>query len=147
MQLSKNCKVIQVITPTAGAAGTTAIEGTVVDTQGYGGAMFITTFGAIVTGAATSLKVQQGTDATVTDAADLAGTSQTIADDDDGQVFVSDIKKPLERYLRLYVSRATQNATVASAEVILYDPVDAPTTMTSATVTCESFVSPAEGTA
>lgn len=146
MQLSKNVKIVQVITPTAGAAGTTAIEGTVIDTQGFTGALFIVTLGAIVTGAATSLKVQQGTDGTVSDAADLAGTSQTIADDADGKVLYVDVKKPTERYLRLYVSRATQNATIAAAEVILYGPSDAPTSHGS-TVSGESFVSPAEGTA
>lgn len=146
MQLSKNSKVVQVITPTAGAAGTTAINGTVIDTQGFRGAIIIVTMGAIVADAVTSLKVQQGTNSTVTDAADIAGTSQAIADDADEKVFYVDVKNPTERYLRLVVSRATQNATVASAIAVLYDPSDAPTTHGTG-VSGESFVSPAEGTA
>jgi len=146
MQLSKNSKLVLVVTPTAGAAGTDAINGTVIDTQGFRGVMFVVAMGAIVTGAATSIKVQQGTDSTVTDAADIAGTSQTIADTAGGKVFYSDIKNPAERYLRLVVSRATQNATVASAIAILYDPTDAPTTH-GAGVSGESLVGPAEGTA
>ena len=146
MQLSKNSKIVQIISPTEGAAGSTAINGTVVDTQGFRGVLVVATMGAITTGAATSLKVQQGTDGTMSDAADLAGTSQTIADDADGKVFYADVKNPAKRYVRLVVSRATQNAVVASAVAILYDPTDAPTTHGTG-VSGEAFVGPAEGTA
>jgi hypothetical protein len=146
-ELLKSVKVSQAITPTAGAAAATDIEGTVIDMAGFEGVLAIVTFGAIAANAVTGIKMQQGTDATVTDAADILGTSQTVADDDDGQIFCIDLFKPRERYVRLYVDRATQNAVVASAEYIQYGARTEPVTSASTTVNVESHIAPAEGTA
>lgn len=146
MNLSKNCKISSAVTPTAGAAGTTDIEGTILDMSGYEGVLVIVRMGAITSGAATSIKMQQDTDAAMGSAADLEGTSQTIADDDDGEIFYIDLYKPQERYVRLYVDRATQNAVVASAEYIQYEPKASPVTQPTGT-NGETHVSPAEGTA
>jgi hypothetical protein len=146
MQFSKNNKVLSAITPTAGAAGTTDIEGTVIDTQGFQGVAFLVRMGAMTTGAVTSIKAQQGAASDGSDAADLAGTAQAVAVADAGEVFIVDILRPTERYVRLYVDRDTANAVVASAEAILYGPSDAPVTQPTG-VNAEAFVSPAEGTA
>lgn len=146
-ELLKQVKVSQAITPTAGAAGQTAIEGTTLDMAGYEGVLMICTFGAITGGAVTSIKAQQDTASGMGTAADLLGTAQTVADDDDGQIFVIDVFKPRERYVRLYVSRGTQNAVVASAEYIQYGARTIPVTSASSTVNVESHVGPAEGTA
>lgn len=146
-QLLKNSKVTQAITPTAGAAGTTDIEGTTLDMSGFEGVLMIVTFGAITAGAVTAITAQQDTDSAMGTATNLAGTGQTVADDDDGQVFVIDLFKPRERYVRLHVDRATQNAVVASAEYIQYGARKAPVTSASTTVNVESHVAPAEGTA
>ncbi len=145
MQLSKNCSIVIEVTVTAGAAGSADIEGTVIDMEGFEGVMFIVMVGAVTSGAVTTIKAQQGTDATVTDAADLLGTSITIADTDDEKVKYLDIYKPLERYVRLYTDRATQNATI-TAVAIKYGARKLPTTH-GTNVAGESHCSPAEGTA
>lgn len=144
--LSKNVKISTAVTPTAGAAGTTDIEGTTLDMQGFEGVLMVVRMGAITGSAVTSIKAQQGALSNMTDAADLTGTGQTIADDDDDQTFYIDLYKPLERYVRLYVDRATQNAVVSSAEYIQYGARELPTSHGS-NVSGELHVSPAEGTA
>jgi hypothetical protein len=78
--------------------------------------------------------------------ADISGTSQTVADTADGTVLYIDISKPRLPNLRLYVSRATQNAVVASSEAIVYGNASEPTTQPTG-VTGESFVGAASGTA
>lgn len=146
MNLSKNVKISSAITPTAGAAGTTDIEGTALDMQGFEGVLMVCTFGAITTNAVTSIKAQQGAAAALGDAADLLGTAQTIADDDDGETFYIDLYQPEERYVRLYVDRATQNAVVANALYIQYGAREAPVTQGTG-VSGELHIGPAEGTA
>jgi len=144
MNFSKQIVTEIGVTPTAGAAGATAIEGASCDCQRAGGLQIEVAMGAIVSGAATSIKAQ-GCDDNAT-WADLEGTSQTIADDDDGKVFFIDIVRPLYRYHRLYVSRATQNATVAVALYHKYD-LGAKPQAQGTNVKGETHFSPATGTA
>lgn len=146
MNLSKNVKISTAVTPTAGAAAATDITGSILDMQGFEGVLVIVRMGAITAGAVTSIKVQQDTDSAGGTMADLEGTSQTIADTDDDKTFYIDLYKPAERYVRLYVDRATQNAVVASAEYIQYGARDMPTTH-GTDVSGETHVSVAEGTA
>lgn len=82
------------------------------------------------------------------DFTDLAGTSITVADDDDNQLVVVEVAKPRKRHLRRVVSRATQNSTidsiVASQNASGVEPVmhDATTVVGS-----EFHHAPAEGAA
>ena len=142
-ELIKRTKIVPCVTITAGAAGSSVIAGSTIDFADYEGALIIVQTGAIVSGAATSIKFQGG--ATTTPTTDIEGTSQTIADTDDDEVFYIDVKNPVHRYGRLYVTRGTQNATV-SAVAILYGSRSSPTTQASG-VTGESHVAPAAGTA
>lgn len=144
-QLSHDTKIVQAITVTAGAAGTSAINSTAIDMGGYGAVCFIVQFGAIVAGAATSIKAQQDTTAAMSTAQDLAGSNQTIADTDDDKVFYVDIREPSKDFLRLVVSRATQNAT-CSAIAVLYRARVKPVTHGTG-VAGETFIRPAEGAA
>lgn len=131
------------------ASGTADRTGAVVDTAGYEGVCFVVKFAAIATGGTNSIKARHGdvsNGSAITDAADIAGTSQTIADDDDNEVRYIDIKKPLKRYCTLYVDKDTTNACAESAIAILYGANSKPTTKAS-DVSGESFVSPASGTA
>ena len=146
MQLSKDIKISQAVTVTAGAAGTTDVTGAVLDMQGYDGVLMVVQMGAIVATAVTSIKAQQGQAANMSDAADLAGTGQAIADDDDEKTFYIDLVRPAERYVRLYVDRATANATL-TAVYIQYKGSKAPTPAHGSNVSGEAHVSPAEGTA
>jgi len=143
-QLSELAKIVPAITITAGAAGTsTPLNGATLDMAGYAGVMIVVTFGAIVSGAVTSFKVQQDTDSAFGTPVDLLGSGQTIADTADDTIFVSDLFKPTKRYVRVVVARATQNATLCAAYYV-YGGRTRPAVQT---VTIERFVSPAEGTA
>lgn len=133
----------------ASAAGQTAVNSDPVDMSGYDAALFFTTFGAITSGGAQSIKVQQSDDnAAADDYDDLEGTGITVAADDDGQTFGVQIIKPTKRYLRLVVSRATQDSVVGEIYALLMGGDVRPITSTVTDVaTFESHESPAEGTA
>jgi hypothetical protein len=147
--LSEEVKITQVVDQSEGAAGATDINGDGVDMNGFEGVMFVAIMGPITSGAVTSLKAQQDTASDFSDdAQDLAGTGITIADDDDEQVFVLDIWRPLDRYVRPVIERATQNATVQSVLAVQYGPRELPTEFAVADlINYEAHVSPAEGTA
>lgn len=133
----------------ASAAGQTAVNSDSVDMAGYDAVVFFTSFGAITTTGVQSIKVQSSSDDGDADAfADLAGTGVTVADDDDGQTFGVQIIRPVERYLRLVVSRATADAVVGEIYALLLGADVRPLTSTVTNVaTFESHTSPAAGTA
>ncbi len=131
-------------------AGTsTPLNSDIVDIAGYEGVRFIMGFGAIVSGAVTSVKVQQGAISSLSDAADLASSSVTIADTDDNKVCIIDVYRPNKRYLRLVTARATQNATLDFLAIEKYGPRKAPVTQDTTLVAAgiKILISPAEGTA
>lgn len=136
-------KPLPVITPTAGAAASTAINGSIIDTFGFGGVLFVILLGAIVSGAVTSFKLTQSDNSDMSSGEDVAGSNQAVADTEGSKAFYLDIRKPTKRYLRLIVSRGTQNATI-SAVALPYNAASQPVTQTAAG---ESFVSPVGGTA
>ena len=149
--LSKDVKIVRIKpdgSTYAVAAGAADITSEIVDTSGFDAVQFMVGFGAITSGAATSIKAQQDTDSAGGTMADIAGTSITVADTDDNKIAVSDIIRPGERYLRLKVLRATQNSVVDFALALLYGARNAPVTHDSTTViTPETHNTPAEGTA
>jgi len=145
MNLSKNVKITRV--SNAVAAGTTEIDGAVIDMQGFEGVQFAVSFGTITSGAVTSIKLQHGDAANLSDAADLAGTAMTVADTDDNKMFVIDCYRPLKRYVRCVVLRATQNAVVDGISATQYSARVKPCTNDSTTVaSTKTVVSPAAGT-
>lgn len=146
MDIGKTLKFIRV--ENGAAAGTTDLTSDFVDTQGYDGVLFITSFGTITAGAVTSVKAQQDTDSGGATAADLLGSAVTVADDDDNQVVVHDIYRPRERYVAIVVDRGTQNAVLDGIVAILYHGSKAPVTNDATTVVAlKTLVSVAEGTA
>ena len=147
VELSKAVKITQAITVTNGAAGTADINGVTLDMANFEGVLIAVRMGAITGGAVTSIKAQQGAASDLSDAADLAGTAQTIADTDDEKTFYIDLYKPRERYVRLVVDRGTANAVVSSADYIQYGPRSLPVASHGSNVSGETHISPAEGTA
>lgn len=135
------------VTAANGVAGTTAINGATLDTAGFNALEISVDFGAITSGAATSIKLQCGAASDLSDAADVAGTSQTVADTDDGKTFVIDAQQLPGRYARVVVSRATQNAVVTLAKYRLYQAKSLPVTQSSDIGGREKFVAPQYGTA
>lgn len=142
-----DCKVVIAVTTTNGAAGTSAITSAAVDTAGFSNCTFVVPLGPITAGAVTSLKVQQSSDDAVADTYDdIQGTNQTILDTDDDKVKYVDILRPGKRYLKLVISRATQNATVGSVVAILSGSRVRPVTQGS-NVAGEQWIGAPEGTA
>ena len=147
MSLKEKTKLI--LCKTNVAAGTTDItDSTVIDMQGYGGCRFIFAFGVLTAGAVTSVGVAGKDTNTPTEGVDdLAGSKGDVADDDDNKIIAVDIKNPLQRYLRPFVKRATQNAVLNSIVAELYDPIKMPTVADASLIGEEFHLSPAVGTA
>jgi hypothetical protein len=136
-------RVAQATTVTAGAAGTTAVNGATVDLSGVEEVMVIVPFGTITAGAVTSIRWQEGS--TTSPTTDVAGTSITVLDTEDDTTKVLRIVKPRSRYGRVVISRATQNAVVGAALYILTGRREQPTT-DGAGILGELHISPAPGT-
>lgn len=134
--LSKETKVTRV--SNAAAAATTDVTSSAIDMKNFEGCMFIVSMGAITAGAVTSAYVTQ-CDTSGGEYTELDGTSLTIADDDDNQVFLLDVKFPAERYLKCVVDRATQDAVVDGIVAIQYGAKVKPTTHDSTTVGDSGF--------
>lgn len=150
MNLTNKVKTIRAHAPVA-AGATNVTDSAVIDMQGYEGCRFIVGFGAIVSGAATSVKVQQATaktsDTALTSGADLEGTGVTVADTDDNTMVIIDVYQPRERYLQVHILRATQNATVDLVIAEQYGAKKLPITKDATVSSQEIHASPAEGTA
>ena len=141
MNLSNGVKITKV--KAASASGTTAVNSDVIDMQGFEGVLF---FVAVATAnAGNFIKAQQGTDGTVTDAADLEGSKVTTATD--GQVAWLDVYKPQERYVRVVATRGTASV-LGEIYALQYEsriqPID---NNVANLIIGELLVSPVEGTA
>jgi hypothetical protein len=145
MVLSERVKVTKVGNATA--AGTGAINSSAVDMAGYQSVMFIVVPGAIVGGATTSMNIAQDT-ASGGSFTDLLGTGITIADDDDNQLFITEVVQPSKRYVRLEIARAGQNSEFSAIIAIRSGGKQLPVVNgVTDTATIEVHLTPAEGAA
>ncbi len=146
--LTDRTKISILTTTTLGAAGTSAITSSALDMAGYDGVLFIVPLGTIVSGAVTSLKL---TDCTTTGGSynDVIGTNQTIADTDDDKVLYLDVQRPALQFLKLVVTRGTQNATIGGIFAIQYQKRTLPQAgiTQGSNVAGEQWTSPIDGTA
>ena len=144
MSFLKECKIVPV--ENSVAAGTATTVGEIVDTAGFQGACFIYKLGTVVDGAAATLKIYQGSDASVSDVAELSGASAAIAvaSSDSEQELVVDVIRPRERYLRPTIVTATQNVEIDWGVCILYNPDTVPVTQPATVDASTLVVSPAE---
>ena len=129
------------------ASGTADRTGATLDMKGFQEVDMIVQLGTVATGGANSIKAQCDSDSAFGSPQDITGSAQTIADDDDGQVFVITVQNPPERYVRVYIDKDTSNACAETVTYIQYGPDAKPVTSASATVNVESHVWPAVGTA
>lgn len=151
----KDVRIVPILTYASGSADRTS---KVIDTKGYNSVTIVTHFGTIASSAVTDIflvEADAASDAdTLTSGANVAGTSQTVADDDDNEVKYIDVNKPLKRYLQLTVNKDATNACAESAVAYLYNADKVPVTHAEGTGTGggadiaegESFTSPIAGT-
>lgn len=94
-----------------------------IDTAGYDMFDVIVSFSAITTNAVTNIYLQHSDVAddanTLNTGANVANTSQTVADDDDGQVFIIGGVVPTKRYYQLVVNKDATNAVAEEAFAVL----------------------------
>lgn len=146
MNFTKACKVTRVMN--AVAAGTTDQNSSVVDMQGFESVTFIAAFGALTATQVTKIKVQQGADSGLSDAADLEGTATTaLADGDGNKCLMVEVVKPRERYVRCVVDRGTANAVIDGVIAIQCRAHVEPVTQPASIAYTEFHHAPAEGTA
>lgn len=130
------------------ASGTGDRTGAALDMSGYQEVDIVVSVGAVEAAGTNSIKAQSDDNSAFGSAQDIAGTAQTIADDDDGQVFIIHIANPPERYVRVYVDKDTSHACAESVIYVQHKPDKRPQTNDATdAVTTESFVRPAVGTA
>ncbi|NCC41904.1 MAG: hypothetical protein EOM21_21340 [Gammaproteobacteria bacterium] len=141
--LSDYCKITTALDYVSDTADR---DGATLDMQGFDGVLMIVKTAAIHNSATYKIKAQQGKLANATDMADLEGTLQTIAGDDDNEIYYIDLFQPQERYVRLVVDKDTTNACAESAVYVQYKARHEPVTQP-AGVSGEQHLAPAEGTA
>ncbi len=110
--LTKENKLVRV--KAASGAATTDIHSDIVDTQGYGTVAFLTSSQAVVSTATAAVVIQHGDDASLTDAASVAGstlsyTKAGTTDDSNTPLFI-EAAGPTKRYVRLFIDRGTANS-------------------------------------
>jgi len=141
MNLSSRVKITKCADYTG--AGTSDVEGTILDMSGYEGVLFIASFGTPA--ANNTLHAQQDTDVAGGAMADLLGTSVGVGASDE-DVWL-DVHKPRERYVRAVADRGT-STTLECLIAIQYGarnmPVD---NAVAGTIHGEQHTSPIEGTA
>jgi hypothetical protein len=118
------------------AAGTSAVNCTILDMQGFEGVLGICSLNTLVATQVTSLKAQAGNQANGSDMADLAGAiTSNAADADSNKLLMLEVIKPTGfRYLRFVVNRGTANATIDSVTATQFSTHKAPTTQDATTV-------------
>lgn len=125
------------------AASTADVTSSIVDTAGFDGVVFFTSFGTA--NATNVIKVQQNTANQTTGMADLAGSSVSSGTSDEDVIV--EIHKPQERYLQVVASRGA-SSTLESVWACLYGKGGSiGDNSVSGTQVAELHASPAEGTA
>ena len=129
------------------ASGTAVREGAILDMEGFEGVLIIVKHATLAAGAVGDVHAEQGAASNLSDAADLLGTAIANDENDDDQLFILDIFRPRERYIRGVITKDTSNAQAESAIYIQYGAKKKPVVNAVAdTVEIEQHVSPAEGT-
>jgi hypothetical protein len=124
-------------------AATTAVTSAIVDTAGYEGVVFFSSFGTA--NATNTIKVQQNTANQTTGMEDLTGTSVTSGSSDEDVIV--EVHRPQERYLQVVAARGA-SSTLESVWACLYNGTPGLAgNSVSGTQVAELHSSPAEGTA
>lgn len=140
LPLVESVKIDQVKAYTA--TGTTAINSSEVDMEGYDGVLFVAVMGSTATDI--SMKAQQDVVTGMGGAADLAGSSKAL--DGTAKIILLDIFRPLERFVRAVVTRTT-TTTIEQILAIRYKARNPPVSNASTAQLVKQLVSPEEGTA
>lgn len=143
--LTYNSKLVVGITTAAGAAGTSdTVSSAAIDTAGFQGFIAEVAFGPIVSGAVTTFFITD-CDTSGGSFANVAGTGISVADTDDNTVITSEIIRGAKRYIKINVTRATQNSTIGVGLVRLLHPNLTVTTQDTTVSHYEVSITPSDG--
>ncbi len=121
--LLNNVEIVRVANRGAGAASATPTKATILDMQGFDGALFIAAFDNVVDTSAIALKIA-GSDTNSTGTmALLTGAEAGITADatsGDNKLIAVDVYKPSQRYLEAQVFHVTANAPFDGVIAIKY---------------------------
>jgi hypothetical protein len=131
-----------ILAKAAQTAGTSEVLSDVIDRDGFAAVAFVGSIGTANAG--NYAKVLQGAASDMADGADLAGTK--VVTGDNGDSFLIDVYQPVERYVRVSVTRTASTVT-GDIYAVLYNPERKPVAAQGATIDSEFHQSPAEGTA
>ena len=145
MELLGTIKVTRCLGGVAAGTGDTQ-DGTAIDMEGYEGVLFIADVGTLSAGAVTDLRAQDSTDDVTFN--DVAGSKQSWTQATGSNTsIVLDIYKPLKRYVKPRITRATANAVINGIWAVQYQSrKDAPVQDTTVFAS-KALASPADGTA
>ncbi len=129
--LGKNAQLLRVSTEIV--AGAAVSYSNIVDTLGYGGLMFIGLFGTISTGATNGIHAEMAATTATTDMIDVEDSGTTGGGDVvQGGICYVDLGRLRKRYYRAAIDRATANSVIAGTLAVLYNPVQAAVTQSTA---------------
>lgn len=124
LSLARNVAVDRV--SNAVAAGTSDVNCTSVDMEGFETATFVVSFGTITATAVTSIQIDHSSDNTNWNA--VAGSKVTVPDTASNKVAITETVRPTLRYVRCTVDRGTANAVIDGVVAIRSNARKAPVT-------------------
>ncbi len=140
MNLAKNVSVD--LLHVGAVAGTSDItDGASVDMQGWDGAMFIAQLGALSANQVTNLQIL-GADADTGHAALSGAVTANAADGDSDKLLIVDVVKPIHRYLKPLLNRATGNAVLDGIICVRYRGSKAPVTQGATVISAVTVAGP-----
>ena len=144
MNLGKNIKITKCLDYDTGSA---VREGATLDMQGFDGVLAIMHCADIHNSAVGDLHFETATQANFSSGQDLANTAIAVAGTDDDDLFVIDLYRPQERWIRAVVTKDTSNTAAESVVYVQYTGRKGPIDNTEAgEVTYELNISPDRGT-
>ena len=130
------------------AAGSTDVtDAAILDCQGFEGFAVEAAFGTLTSTTVAGIKIQQSDASDMSGATDLEGSKLLIPDTDSNKILISNVFKPLKRYARVIILRATANAVVNLVTYKQYGAKKPPVTQSSDVSGTEQLISPVAGTA
>jgi hypothetical protein len=124
LSLARNVAVDRV--SNAVAAGTSDVNCTSVDMEGFETATFVVSFGTITSTAVTSIQIDHSSDNSNWNT--VAGSKVTIPDSASNKVAITETVRPTLRYVRCTIDRGTANAVIDGVVAIRSDARKAPVT-------------------
>lgn len=120
-------------------AGTTDVQTSIVDMQGYTSIAFLVLLGTVTAGGQVTLTAKSNSANALTGADLLAATTTIVNTDNSNKALLVDVNKPTQQYVFLDMARATANVVIDGVIAILYNAIEHPVTQDTS-VAASAFV-------